>query len=101
MNLFAEGSVTVEAILFDGTAATGERIGTWIAGKGKPAKVFISDCDPSLSWVEFPFKQAKPGSPLFHMRLTAGQWVVLGPDGLERWTQAQFEKVFHRVTVEQ
>lgn len=98
MGLLPPGMMTVEAMQFDLT--NGDAIGLWIAGKGKPAKVHVQgDGDPEPSYVEFPLKDAKPGSPLWHCRAQVGQWILYGPRGFERWSAEQFERVFHRITV--
>lgn len=91
--------VMVEAMQFDNT--NGDAIGLWISGKGKPCKVYTQgDGDPQPSYVEFPLKDAPSTSPLFHARANVGMWILFGPRGFERWTADQFERVFHRISIE-
>lgn len=98
MSVLPAGMMAVEAMQFTGD--NGDEIGTWIAGHGRPAKVHTQgDGDPEPSYVEFPLKDAKPDSPLWHARAAVGQWIIFGPKGFERWSAEQFERVFHRVTV--
>ena len=88
--------MSVEAMRFDGT--NGDAIGNWVAGHGKPAKVYTQgDGDPQPSYVEFPMGESTPESPLWRSRAAIGFWIVLGPRGFERWTNDRFERVFHTV----